>query len=59
MSTDLLAAYPAARVRFDEMFEAPSRARPHFQRLFSLLADTPAQLIDVTLRTATMTGAGR
>ena len=49
MSTDLLAAYPAARVRFDEMFEAPSRARPHFQRLFSLLADTPAQLIDERL----------
>ncbi|MCX7273257.1 MAG: circularly permuted type 2 ATP-grasp protein [Burkholderiales bacterium] len=45
MSPDLLAGYPAARARFDEMFDAPGRVRPHFQRILRLLADSPAHLI--------------
>ncbi len=44
-SADLLADYPAARARFDELFEAPGRPRAHVRALYDLLARTPARRI--------------
>ncbi len=44
-SADLLADYPAARARFDELFEAPGRPRAHFRAIYDLLARTPARRI--------------
>ena len=40
MSLDLLAAYPAAKARYDELFAAPLAPRPHWSRMFSLIAST-------------------
>ena len=39
---DLLATYPDAQGRFDELFEAPSTPRPHWSRLLSVLTATSA-----------------
>ena len=39
---DLLANYPAAQGRFDELFEAPLKPRPHWSRALADLVATPA-----------------
>ena len=39
---DLLATYPAAEGRFDELFEAPLKLRPHWAQVMSELTATPA-----------------
>jgi uncharacterized circularly permuted ATP-grasp superfamily protein/uncharacterized alpha-E superfamily protein len=45
MMRELLAAYPASSVRYDEMLAAPQAPRAHWQRLFEQLAATsPAAL---------------
>ena len=42
----LLAGYPAAGDRFDELLASPAgEPRPHMRALFGLLASTPAQRI--------------
>ena len=39
---DLLATYPHAHGRFDELFEAPLKPRPHWSRILSELTATSA-----------------
>jgi len=39
---ELLATYPDAQGRFDELFEAPFTPRPHWSRVLSLLSATSA-----------------
>ncbi len=41
MPTQLLAAYPAAAARYDEMLAAPNRPRAHWQAMFEQLAAAP------------------
>ncbi len=45
MSSDPLASYVAAKTRFDELLEGPQQPRPHWQRLFSTIAETGPQTI--------------
>ncbi len=40
MPRELLAAYPPATARYDEMFEAPQTPRAHWQRMFEQLSAT-------------------
>ncbi|HXX86576.1 MAG TPA: circularly permuted type 2 ATP-grasp protein [Casimicrobiaceae bacterium] len=42
MPEDMLAAYPDPDGRFDELFEAPSRPRPHWSGLYATLARSSA-----------------
>lgn len=40
MPRELLAAYPPAAARYDEMLEAPAKPRAHWQRMFEQLSAT-------------------
>ena len=49
---DLLATYPHAQGRFDELFEAPFKPRPHWSRVLSELTATSASDIRERLSAA-------
>ena len=51
-SADLLAAYPAAVNRFDELFEAPLRPRPHWSAMFSMMSSVGARQVGERLQSA-------
>jgi uncharacterized circularly permuted ATP-grasp superfamily protein/uncharacterized alpha-E superfamily protein len=45
MPARILAAYPPAAARYDEMLEAPARPRAHWKPLFDELVITPPELL--------------
>jgi uncharacterized circularly permuted ATP-grasp superfamily protein/uncharacterized alpha-E superfamily protein len=45
MLRELLADYPPAAARYDEMLAAPGRPRPHWQRMFEQLAGTSPETL--------------
>ncbi|MBL8377995.1 MAG: circularly permuted type 2 ATP-grasp protein [Burkholderiales bacterium] len=45
MPARILAAYPPAAARYDEMLEAPAQPRPHWKPLFDELLATPPKLL--------------
>ncbi|HPA89434.1 MAG TPA: circularly permuted type 2 ATP-grasp protein [Quisquiliibacterium sp.] len=49
---DLLAAYPPARDRFDELFEAPLRPRAHWSTMIARMASVGARQIGERLQSA-------
>ncbi len=52
MSHELLAAYPAAKARYDELFASPLTPRPHWSRIYSMIASTGAQQLRERLASA-------
>ena len=51
MPQQLLAAYPDAHARYDEMLEAPYKPRPHWRQMFGELVNAPTELMRERVQT--------
>ena len=51
MPQPLLAAYPDAQARYDEMLEAPDKPRPHWRQMFGELVNAPTELMRERVQT--------